>query len=71
MKALLFLTLAAFTSLGIDQKECAIIIVKDLDKIEYEDIIDVIFFDDDGEYSLSDCIAASPSPEPQPEPEKE
>jgi|HubBroStandDraft_1064217.scaffolds.fasta_scaffold07225_6 hypothetical protein len=57
MKALLFLTLYAFTAQGIDEKNCAVIIVKNTDRIEYEDIIDVIFWEDQFEYSVSNCLA--------------
>lgn len=71
MKVLLFLTLAAFTAHGVDKDETMFIVLKDNDRIEYEDIIDIIFWDEIGEFSIIDCVSKSPSPEPEPEPKKD
>ena|GEM_PF-3695095 len=69
MKILLFMTMLAFTAHGVDKDNCALIIVRDTDKIEFEDIVDVIFWDDEFEYSVLDCVVGSPDPE-EPEEDK-
>lgn len=70
MKALLFLSLAAFTSMGIDKKECMIVVVDSVDRIEYEDIIDIIFFDDEMDELWASLSCPVPTPEPQSEEDK-
>ena len=70
MKLLLFISIYAFVLQGLDKDNCVLLVINDKDRIEYEDIIDIIFLDEDFEYSIQNCVVGSPSPEPEPEEEK-